>query len=226
MRGGRIPWVAIIGAGAVLGYAGLQWRELAIRWRVTELERQDTGAELPEGFVAAEPGTIAGEALARYVSTPQGMGRLLRSYLGVFEGTGGQISECLDGVGSGGETAVLLLWMGDHLEGWAAMEDEWMGYLRDIQDDPLADPWDRLRPRRRVARPEMTPARAKWLTRLQDLVTEVGYDEHPIPGRPGAWFSAVSGAGAEHPCKRHYPRKFDWGPYAGLIETDPFRLSP
>jgi len=230
----RLPWVVILGAGAVLGSgAALQWREIAIRWRVAELARQPAESELPVDFVVAGPGTTARDALMRHLRTPAGKERLLRSYLSVFERSRTPISQCLDHVGLGGKTALILFWMGGTLRAKAATDSEWMEHLRSIQDYPSIYRRRGYMPLRRGMCSSIrnsglgsSTLDMSFYTRLQELVVEVGYDEHPIPDRVGARFSVVSCKGAEKPCERHFLWDFQWGPYAALLESDPHRLDP
>jgi hypothetical protein len=73
VRGRRVLGGVILATAAVLGFAVLQWREIAVRWRVAELERfQDAETELPTVLLVAGPGTIAGDVLARYLGTRPG----------------------------------------------------------------------------------------------------------------------------------------------------------
>ena len=212
MRGGRFLWLAIVGAVAVLGYAALQWRELAIRWHVAELERQDAETELPVDLVTARDDTAAREALVRYCRTPAGKERLLRSYLAIVESSRGEVARFLRHSGSGGITALLLLWMpgGRTIDGLVA------------RDSPPVESWKCLL--KLSSYLDRSPDDLGL--RLQELLIEVGYDEYPLLRHPGARFSIVSGPGAEKPGTRVFPDAFIWGSHACLIESDPFRLDP
>jgi len=227
MRGRRIPRLVILGVGAVVVLAALQWREVIVRWRVADLAQPGVHAELPVEVVLAAPGTIASDTLTQYLRTSAGKERLLRSYLRVFEKSGGDISKCLAQVGDEGETALVFVWMGNRLAAWASTDRQWVQQHQDVRNNPLMSRRDHFKPRRRMSSslPDgEEPLHKAFYTRLQDLIVEVGYDEYPLPGRPGARFSTVSGAGAETPRKRHLPWDFEWGTHAGLIESDPYRL--
>jgi len=212
VRGRYFPWGVVLCGAAVLGAGGLHWREIAVRWRVAQLERQDVEAELPVALVTARDGSAAREALSRYCRTPAGKERLLRSYLAIVETSRGEVARFLRHSRAGGITAILLLWMpgGRTIDGLVAGDsspvESWKCLLKvssylDRSPDDLG-------------------------LRLQELLIEVGYDEYPLPRHPGARFSIVSGPGAEKPGTRVFPDGFIWGSHACLIERDPHRLDP
>jgi len=223
VRGRRVLGGVILATAAVVMSSGaLGWREIVIRWRMAELGRQHAEAELPLDYVTAEPGTIRGNALTRYVRTAAGKDRLLRAYLAQLESDGRTLTRNR-GVRAGGDLAVLLFWV--DATGYDAMGAA-VGDLRPHGPAELAKGPEPI-----LVPPHELPLR--WAIvlkfskpRLRDLVLQVGYDQHPVPGRPGARFSVVSCAGAERRCKRHYAWVFPWGSYACLIESDPYRLHP
>jgi hypothetical protein len=222
VRGRRVLGGVIVGAAVVVVSSGaFGWREIVIRWRIAELGRQHADDELPLDYVTAEPGTIRGNALARYVRTATGKDRLLREYLAHLEDRG-PLARNL-GMGAGSDMAVLLFRV--DATGYDAMGATVSGLGAHGTLESGTNP-----------RPVLVPPQNLTLLwamvfeyptpRLHDLVLEVGYDQHPIPGRPGVTFSVVSCAVAEKRCRRHFAWDFPWGSYACLIESDPYRLDP
>jgi len=216
----RAAWAAILGAGAALGFAAPQWKEIAVRWRLAELEQEGSEAELPAELVGAAPGTVEGEVFTRYVRTPTGKDRLLRSYLAHVERSLKAMSGPAPRVGWRGKTAVLLVWMGPPREyamiAWVR-EPPPPGWVLPRKPGPI-----QVAPGDLELWWSFEPGYSS--TRLQDLVLEIGYEEYPVPGRPGARFSVVSHTGAEKPCSRSFSWIFPRSDYACLIESEPYRL--
>ena len=221
MRGRRVFVIVVVSAAAVVGLSGVfGWREIAIRWRIAELGREHAEDDLPFEYVMADPGSIRGKALARYVRTAAGKDRLLRAYLARLKSDGESSAKNL-GQGDGGDVAVLLFWVG--ATGYDAMG----ATVSDLRAHGTVE--SGANPRLILVSPQELPL--LWAMvhkypnpRLHDLVLEVGYDRHPVPGRAEARFSVVSCEGAEKPCSRRFAGDFPWGSYACLIESDPYRL--
>jgi hypothetical protein len=211
----------ILGAAVVLGLAALQWREIAVRWRVARLEGDESSAQFKSELVLQPQGTVGYEALVRYARTPKGKEGLLRRYIALVDNH--FIRQLIDGLGAGGENAFLLLWVGRKLSievgSWADLPG---GAVDTGEEDEGPSP--------SVPRPVYPGLKLKdtmpsldLAHHLQDLLLEVGYDEYPLPERPGARFSVVSCGQPDPRCARRFPSPLLGGRHACLFESETYR---
>ena len=224
LRRRHAAWAVILAGGALLGFAGPRWREVAIRLRTLELAQGGVDAELPLEVVPG-PGTVERAALDRYLRTPEGKERLLRSYLSWFDKSRGELPRHVRRAGAGGWTAIVLFWVHDGRIAGAhgATACEWEDHAEKHRGDcspVLPNPAHEIH---RLSE-DLDPAPDYRLQVLQELLLEVGYDRYSIPGQHGARFSIVSASEAEKPCARVIRGSFIASMYACLIESDPYSL--
>jgi hypothetical protein len=195
-----------LGVMAVLAFAGLHWRDLAVRYYLLSLERDDS--RLVE-LVEAGPRSPQREAVEKFVRTPKGKAALLKGYLAKAEEAAMSWSktrfrECIQHIKDSRYKPFAMFWIDS--EGYFGntfferAPDDNTSYTQPVWPKGLAG-----------------EPLAATLRTLQEQMVLVGYERYPLTSDPDITFSVVSvHCGSD--CPRHIFKLACFGTHACLLE--------